>query len=88
MVAGFNDPAVLSGAEQRLQHHRPVARRSATPLLDAGIIAPAQSRHPGLPSATVAATHATPVMYYTHSISGAPNTCQPAMTYWATGLSN
>jgi hypothetical protein len=86
MVAGFNDPAVLltlnNGFNTTALWHA-----AGDTTLDAGIVAPAQAGAPAFP-ATVAATHAAPAMYYTHSISGAPNTCQPAMTYYATGLSN
>jgi ABC-type phosphate transport system substrate-binding protein len=85
MVAGFNDPAVLltlnNGFNTTALWHA-----AGETDLDAGIVAPAQAGSPAFP-ATVADTHTAPAMYYTHSISGAPNTCQPAMTYWATGLS-
>jgi len=86
MVSGFNDPAVLltlnNGFNTTALWHA-----AGDTTLDAGIVAPAQAGVPAFP-ATVAATHAVPAMYYTHSILGAPNTCQPAMTYYATGLSN
>lgn len=86
MVSGFNDPAVLltlnNGFNTTALWHA-----AGDTTLDAGIVAPYAAGTPAFP-ATVAATHAAPAMYYTHSISGAPNTCQPAMTYYATGLSN
>lgn len=86
MVAGFNDPTVLSGLNNGF-NTTALWHAAGDTNLDGGIIAPAQAGAPAFP-ATIAATHTTPGMYYTHSISGAPNTCQPAMTYYATGLSN
>lgn len=86
MVAGFNDPAVLIGLNNSF-NTTALWHAAGDTLLDAGIIAPAQSGSPAA-VATVTDTHNSPIMYYTHSISGAPNTCQPAMTYWATGVSN
>lgn len=85
MVAGFNDPAVLIGLNNSF-NTTALWHAAGDTNLDAGIIAPAQSGAPAA-TASIAATHASPIMYYTHSIGGAPNTCQPAMTYWATGLS-
>jgi hypothetical protein len=83
MVTGFNDPAVLV----------PLNSSFATTALlgagkSAGILAPALA---GTPAAVanesgVDGTTANPLMYYTHSISGTPNSCQPAMSYSATGI--
>lgn len=86
MVSSFNNPTVLATLNNGF-NTTALLHAAGDTSLDAGIVAPAQS---GVPAATasVAATHASPIMYYTHSISGAPNTCQPAMTYYATGLSN
>jgi len=86
MVSGFNDASVLIGLNNGF-NTTALWHAAGETSLDSGIIAPAQSGTPAA-NANVAATHAAPVMYYTHSITGAPNTCQPAMTYWATGLSN
>lgn len=85
MVAGFNDPSILSGLNDGF-NTTALWHAAGDTNLDAGIIAPAQAGAPAFP-ATIADTHTNPGMYYTHSISGAPNTCQPAMTYYATGLS-
>lgn len=85
MVTGFNDPLVLVGLNNGF-NTTALWHAAGDTTLDAGIIAPAQSGAPAA-VATVTDTHNSPIMYYTHSISGAPNTCQPAMTYWATGLS-
>lgn len=86
MVTGFNDSLVLNGLNAGF-NTTALWHAAGDTLLDAGIIAPAQSGAPAA-AANVTDTHNSPIMYYTHSISGAPNTCQPAMTYWATGLSN
>jgi ABC-type phosphate transport system substrate-binding protein len=85
-VTGFNDPTVLTSLNNGF-NTTALLHAAGDANLDAGIVAPAQSGTPAFP-ATVMDTHTSPLMYYTHSISGAPNTCQPAMTYSATGLSN
>jgi hypothetical protein len=88
MWSTFNDPAVLrtlnNGYSTTALWH--VAGETT---LDVGILAPAQMVDPVYPPAfpaTEAATHTAPKMYYAHSIFGTPNTCQPAMSYYADGL--
>lgn len=86
MVTGFNDPLVLNTLNTGF-NTTALWHAAGETTLDAGIVAPYAAGTPVFP-ATVADTHATPLMYYTHSITGAPNTCQPAMSAYATGLSN
>ena len=81
MMSGFNNPAVLVPLN---------ASFNTTALLgpgkSAGILAPTSS---GVIPATPASESATvnaPQMYYTHNVSGTPNSCQPAMSFYATGL--
>ena len=88
MKRDFNAPAVLSGLNSGF-NTTALLHAAGDTLLDAGIMAPAHSMDgtagPTIP-ATKAATQAAPVNYYTHDAGGAPNTCQPAFTLWATGL--
>lgn len=84
MVAGFNDPAVLVPLNASFATTTQLGAGKS-----AGILAPALA---GAPVATVAnesgvdGTTAFPAMYYTRSVSGAPNSCQPAMSYYATNI--
>lgn len=81
MLAGFNDPAVLVPLN---------ATFNTTVLLgagkSAGILAPTSSGVAPAAPATESATVNGPQMYYTRSISGAPNSCQPAMSFYATEI--
>jgi hypothetical protein len=86
LATSFNDPSVLATLNNGF-NTTALLHAAGDTLLDAGIVAPAQAGAPAA-TASVAATHSSPAMYYTHSILGAPNTCQPAMTYYSTGLSN
>ena len=81
MQADFNNPAVLAQLN---------ATFNTTVLLgpgkSAGILAPTSS---GVVPATPASESATvnaPQMYYTHAVQGAPSSCQPAMSFYATGI--
>ena len=81
MQSGFNNPAVLVPLN---------ATFNTTVLLgpgkSAGILAPTSSGVvPAIP-ATESATVNAPQMYYTHAVLGAPNSCQPAMSFYATGI--
>lgn len=86
MVSDFNDPSVLNTINAGF-NTTALLHAAGDTGVDAGIVAPA----PGLPAtpatpASLANTKASPQMFYTHSISGAPATCQPAMAWWATGI--
>lgn len=83
---GFNDPTVLVPLN---------ASFNTTVLLgagkSAGILSPALTSTPPSPTsatgfATETNTTAKPEMYYTRAISGTANSCQPAMSLWATGI--
>lgn len=84
MVAGFNDPAVLAPLNNTF-NTTALLHAAGDVNLDAGILAPVLAGTPANP-ATEADTHAAPLMYYTHAVSGTPNSCQPAMSYHATGM--
>ena len=67
MVTGFNDPTVLIGLNNSF-NTTTLWHAAGDTTLDAGIIAPAQSGAPAA-VASVANTHTSPLMYYTHSIT-------------------
>jgi len=79
MITGFNDPAVLIPLNNTF---------NTTALLGkpAGILAPSASGAPTATEASEASVAAQPLMYYTRSISGGPNSCQPAMSYYSTNI--
>lgn len=90
MDAGFNSPTVLNTINSGFNTTKLLTATDANAV--AGILAPSAAAvaDPTLtPSnpATKAGTAASPVNYFTHAVSGTPNTCQPAMTTFATGLS-
>lgn len=81
MISGFNHPAVLVPLN---------ASFNTTVLLgpgkSAGILAPTSSGTVPPTPASESATVNSPQMYYTHNVSGTPNSCQPAMSFYATGI--
>lgn len=79
MITGFNDPAVLVPLNNTF---------NTTALLGkpAGILAPSASGAPTATEASEASVAAQPLMYYTRSITGSPNSCQPAMSYYSTNI--
>jgi hypothetical protein len=90
MDAGFNSPTVLSVINSGFNTTALLTATDANAVV--GIMAPAAAAvaDPTLtPSnpATKAGTKASPVNYFTRAALGTPNSCQPAVTTFATGLS-
>ena len=81
MKMDFNNPAVLAQLN---------ATFNTTVLLgpgkSAGILAPTSSGVIPATPATESATVNAPQMYYTHNVLGTPTSCQPAMSFYATGI--
>lgn len=95
LTAGFSNPVVLRSVNTKFL----LTNLLSTPAEPwaAGVMAPSPLVSPnsiplintGNLQTDLANVYTTPVNYYTHAISGAPNTCQPPATYFATGtLSN
>jgi ABC-type phosphate transport system substrate-binding protein len=90
MAAGFNDPVnVLPNLNSGFSLSNLLGTDS-NGHYQAGIMAPAAAAiasgvYPATP-ATALDTNASPVNYFSHNVAGTPNTCQPAMTIFATGL--
>jgi hypothetical protein len=95
LTTGFNNPVVLRLVNTKFL----LTNLLSTPAEPwaAGVMAPAPAVSSGSVPAIntgnlqtdLANVYTSPVNYYSHAMSGVPYTCQPSMTYWATGtLSN
>lgn len=95
LTTGFSNPIVLRSVNTKFL----LTNLLSTPAEPwaAGVMAPSALVSPssipllntGNLQTDLANVYTTPVNFYTHAIAGAPNTCQPPSTYFATGtLSN
>ncbi len=95
LTTGFSNPVVLRSVNTKFLLTN-LLSTSAEPWA-AGVMAPSPLVSPnsvplintGNLQTDLANVYTTPVNYYTHAAGGAPHTCQPPITYFATGtLSN